>query len=303
MRGLSPKTIELIMFARLLLAEFHPMTLRQLHYAIFSAAQIAYANDQASYRRLSRATTTARRAFREWDLYGGDPPEHGIDPAWMIDETRQGEVVSVWRDVGEYVDTVRNAYRRDHWETQPNHVEVWSEKATVLGSIRPICAKWGVTTRVAHGYGSCGMEMDTADLFESLGKPITVLYLGDFDPSGTQMEEDIHQRVQRASGIEFEMVRVAIHGQDIKRFKLPPQKVKDSDTRARSFRRQFGRNAATVELDALPVDELRRRLDQAIGDLVDRKLWDRQTATEEVEFACIQRFADAIKSLPQIRPE
>jgi hypothetical protein len=66
-----------------------------LHYAIFSAAQIAYANDQASYRRLSRATTTARRAFREWDLYGDDPPEHGIDPTWMIDETRQGEVVSV----------------------------------------------------------------------------------------------------------------------------------------------------------------------------------------------------------------
>jgi hypothetical protein len=39
MRGLSEKTLELIAFARLLLVELHPMTtLRQLHYAIFSAA-------------------------------------------------------------------------------------------------------------------------------------------------------------------------------------------------------------------------------------------------------------------------
>jgi hypothetical protein len=33
MRGLSEKTTELISVARQLLAEFHPMTLRQLHYA------------------------------------------------------------------------------------------------------------------------------------------------------------------------------------------------------------------------------------------------------------------------------
>jgi hypothetical protein len=56
MRGLSAKTLELIAFARRLLAELHPMTLRQLHYAIFSAAKIAYDNTPADYKRLSRAT-------------------------------------------------------------------------------------------------------------------------------------------------------------------------------------------------------------------------------------------------------
>jgi hypothetical protein len=64
MRGLSKKTLELIAFARQLLEAAHPMTLRQLHYAIFSAAKIDYDNAQADYKRLSRATTFARRTHR-----------------------------------------------------------------------------------------------------------------------------------------------------------------------------------------------------------------------------------------------
>ena len=54
MRGLAKRTEELIHFAYTQLAESHPMTLRQLHYAIFSAAKIDYENTQADYKRLSR---------------------------------------------------------------------------------------------------------------------------------------------------------------------------------------------------------------------------------------------------------
>jgi hypothetical protein len=303
-RGLSNDTLELIGFARSLLRASHPMTLRQLHYAIFSSSEIAYENSQASYKRLSRATTTARRAFRQWQLAGaeGPMPEHGIDPRWMIDETRQPEGVSVWTDAAEYAESVRASYRRDNWQTQQNHVEIWSEKATVLGSIRPIANKWGVKTRVCHGYGSCGLEMQVGDLFESVGaeKDITVLYIGDHDPSGDQMQDDIHGRAATASGLDFAIVRLAIHPEDIKKFKLPPQKIKDTDTRAARFRRKFGKNANTVELDALPVDELRRRLDGAIDELVDHEPWDRQLAVQEVELDCIREFAERLKKLPQI---
>jgi hypothetical protein len=47
MRGLSARTLELIAFAHQLLADLHPMTLRQLHYTIFSAAKIVYDNTMA----------------------------------------------------------------------------------------------------------------------------------------------------------------------------------------------------------------------------------------------------------------
>jgi hypothetical protein len=303
-RGMSKDTLALIDYARTLLAANHPMTLRQLHYAIFSRNEIEYANDKASYSRLGRATTTARRAYRDWELAEGSipMPPHGIDPSWMVDESRQPETVSVWKDAHQYIEAVGWSYRRDNWQTQPNHVELWSEKATILGSIRPVAQKWGITTRVCHGYGSCGQEMDVGHLFEDIGsdKEITVLYAGDHDPSGVQMEEDIHRRVEQASGIKFTMLRLAIHPEDIRKFNLPPQRIKEKDSRAAGFKRQFGADAPTVELDALPVDELRNRIEKAVLGLVDHELWNRQIRVQKVELNCIREFTDRIKNLPQL---
>ena len=80
MRGLAKNTKELSEYARGLLEVDHPQTLRQLHYAIFSRQEIDYANDKASYGRLSRVTTLARRSYREWELAG----EIGTEPAVSI---------------------------------------------------------------------------------------------------------------------------------------------------------------------------------------------------------------------------
>jgi hypothetical protein len=104
MRGPSLKTIELILFARSLLEQFRPMTLRQLHYAIFSAAVIAYANTKADYKRLSRATTDARRLYRQYELIDdiGHAPRYTFPGGWIVDETREAEMVSVWDDVDAY---------------------------------------------------------------------------------------------------------------------------------------------------------------------------------------------------------
>ncbi len=162
------------------------MTLRQLHYAIFSAAKIAYDNTQADYKRLSRATTTARRLYRERELAGHPEhliPGHAIPPGWIVDEVRESEIVSMWDDLAEYMDCVKTSYRRNNWLDQPNHVEIFSEKATVLGSLRPITQKYGVMLRACRGFGSTGMETVIGDLFEGIKKPITVFYLGDHDPA------------------------------------------------------------------------------------------------------------------------
>jgi hypothetical protein len=62
-RGFSEKSRDLISSARELREAAHPMPLRHLHYAIFSAAKIDYENAQADHERPSRATTVARRAI------------------------------------------------------------------------------------------------------------------------------------------------------------------------------------------------------------------------------------------------
>jgi hypothetical protein len=308
MRGLSKKIRELIAFARQVLEEHHPMTLRQLHYAIFSAAKIDYKNEPEDYKRLSRATTRARRDYREYELFGmGETDPDLLDsvslipPDWIVDELREAEQVSMWTDVGEYMTAVKRSYRRDNWQTQPNYCEVWSEKATVLGSLRPITEEYGVMLRACRGFGSTGMETQVGNLFEGIDKPITIYYAGDHDPSGHDIERDIHRRAQAASGKELAMIRLAIHPADIKAFRLPPQKIKKSDSRAAGFERKFGKKAPTVELDALPVEELRRRVREAIEVLIDFELWNRQVAVQAVELKCIAEFADTVKNLPQVK--
>ena len=90
--------------------------------------------------------------------------------------------------------------------------------------------------RVCRGFGSAGMEDQVGRLFEGIDKPITVFYVGDHDASGVLIEKDMHRRVQTASGVEFEMIRLAIHVEDIAKFNLPPQQIKENDVRAPAFR-------------------------------------------------------------------
>jgi len=113
----------------------------------------------------------------------------------MVDETREPETVSVWTDAATYIETVTRAYRRDNWQDQENYCEAWSEKGTILGAIRPVAEKWGITLRVCHGFGSTGMEQQISACFAGVDKDITVFYLGDQDPSGHVIEQDIHDRV------------------------------------------------------------------------------------------------------------
>jgi len=221
----------------------------------------------------------------------------------MVDETREGQRVNLWTDKDEFIETVKRAYRRDNWQDQPNYCEVWSEKATVLGSVRPIADKYGITLRVCHGFGSTGMESDVGSTFESLDKNITIFYLGDHDPSGHVIEEDMHRRAQCASGVTFRMVRLAIHPADIAKFNLPPQTIKKSDSRAASFQKRFGQSAKTVELDALPASELRDRIETAVSGLIEFEPWNRQVRIQQIELQCIRDFADRVKNLSQTEPE
>ena len=100
--------------------------------------------------------------------------------------------------------------------------------------------------------------------------------------------------------MNFDLVRPAIHAEDIVRFNLPPQRIKDTDSRSAGFRKEFGSNAATVELDALPAAELRRRVEDAVSSLINYESWERQEKVERAELACISEFADRVRNLPQL---
>jgi hypothetical protein len=293
-------TRQLIEAALKILEEENPMTIRQLFYRLVSIVLIA--NTLSDYHRVSRLMTKARRDDR-------CPYE------WIVDRSRPTYAPSVWRDPAGYAEGVKQSYRKDYWEMQPNYCELWCEKDAIIGSIQDLTDRLGLTVRVGRGFLSATRINDIAQHLNSVNKRNkTVFYLGDHDPSGQDIQRAAYVRVrqrarelwssERASfphgdGLTpwFEVERIAIHPEDIAKFKLPPLRIRTkedgeyADPRAKNFVKKHGKHC--VELDALPPTELRRRIREAVESKLDMKLWNRAIAIEEVELRSIVETVSA----------
>src|SRR5215831_5599457 len=128
---------------------------------------------------------------------------------WIVDETRELEKVSTWRDPAAYARTVARSYRRDFWIQQPVRCEVWSEKGTVRGVLGPVLDDYAVGFRVMHGFGSATTVHDVAEDYD--GRPLIALYVGDWDPSGLwTSERDLPERLSRYDGGHVAVKRIAL---------------------------------------------------------------------------------------------
>lgn len=245
------KTLELIESARAVLAEYHPMTVRQVYYQLVSSHVIE--NNRSQYSRLSKALVTARQ-------------EEMIPWAWIEDRTRRPRDVSMWYDLSDFIRTVRNAYRRDVWETQPRYVVCWLEKDALSGIFEAITQEYGVTLIVGRGYNSWTIRQELAERFLSLDKPATVLYFGDFDPSGEDICRDLRDSFAFFKTCP-EVVKVSLTHEDVVRYQLPPDFAKRTDTRTKKHIKRYG--DISVELDALPLPVLQSKIKKSIEANMD----------------------------------
>jgi len=256
--GKHQKTIDLIQLAAAILAQEHPMTVRQLYYQL--VVRQAIENSQSAYNRVGRAMVAAR-------LEGAVPWEH------IEDRTRRPRSVSMWDDLADFGETIRRAYRRDVWNTQPALLEAWLEKDALSGIFEDVLRPYGVTLNVGKGYDGwssihgAAARWGAADGTDG-GPAVSIIYFGDHDPSGEDMLRSLQERLaQLGSHPTFE--KVAILHEDIDLYNLPPDFAKTSDTRHAGFVAEHG--DATVELDALPVAILRQRLTRAVESRMDLK--------------------------------
>lgn len=281
-RGKSAKTIALIDAMHDILREVEPATVRSVCYRLFVDGWI----DSMAVKntgKVSKHLVWAR--------------ENGIIPwGWVVDEHRRGECIASWDNPGDLIDAAVHQYRKDYWADQPNWVEVWSEKGTVRGTLKPILDKYGVTLRVMHGYSSATAIYDVARLTRAIDKPLTVLYVGDWDPSGMNMSEvDIPQRLARYAGAAT-ITRVALTKMDVSERDLPSFEAatKAKDSRHRWFIKNYGTRC--WELDALPPPDLRESVENAILELLDRDAWEQACFIENAEVASIHECLDQWKA-------
>jgi hypothetical protein len=102
----------------------------------------------------------------------------------------------MWENPTQFAETVKKAYRKDYWETQPTHVEIWTEKDTIIGTIQEVTEKYGVAVRVNRGFSSATRAFEIAEYFQHLDdKRVVIFYLGDHDPSGIVIETELYKRL------------------------------------------------------------------------------------------------------------
>ena len=259
------KTESIVKMAMEVLADCHPMTVRQVYYQLVSRQVIQ--NSRAAYQGVSNALVDARReGLIPWD--------------WIEDRNRRPRSVPMWDNLSDFADTCRRSYRRDIWATQPVHVETWLEKDALSGIFEEALAPFGVTLNVGRGYDGWSSIQRAAQRFNSKTVPVAVLYFGDFDPSGVDMVRSLIERLA-ALDANPEVVKCALTREDIAQYNLPPDFAKKTDTRAAGFIAKHG--DISVELDALPTDILRRRLIEAVESRMDLSALEATKALEDGE--------------------
>lgn len=275
-RGRAKRSLDMIKAMYEIAEDAQPITERGVGYKLFSLGFIpSMSKMQSVYRLLKEAR------------------EEGTVPwEWIVDETRELEQVSSWHNPDAFVRCVARSYRRDFWQQQPTRVEVWSEKGTVRGMLQPVLDEYGVGFRVMHGFGSATIINDVAQYDDS--RPLIILYIGDFDPSGLWMSErDIPERLKRYGGDHISIRRIALLHEDCMALgERPAFNVADKrkDPRAPWFRRTFGQ--LCWELDAMDPNDLRARVEAEINEHIEPEAWERCRIVNEAEQQSLRHFLD-----------
>jgi hypothetical protein len=294
----SADTLAVIVQANQILDEYaaagYDLTLRQLYYQFVSRDLIP--NVERSYKRLGSIINDARLSgYIDWDS--------------IVDRTRNVRMLQHWDDPADIIDATARSYKVDLWEQQNSYVEVWIEKDALVGVIE------GVSTELDVPYFSCRGYTSQSEMWSAAqrigtqvqaGKRITILHLGDHDPSGIDMTRDIedrlrlfiatdyaHWQMDRTANWDelskanqdstvkqwvndaldrFEVRRIALNMDQINQYQPPPNPAKLSDSRAEGYIREYGYES--WELDALPPDVLSGLVRTHVEGMIEDPAWD-----------------------------
>lgn len=249
----KPHELDIILKIREFAKENKPITVRQAYYQL----KVLELVKEGDYHRVVRLLTKMRMS--------------GIIPMeWIVDDTRHPEKTPSWETIGEIIDAAIDQYRSDWQIDQPIYIEVWLEKRTLRRIFYPITNHYDVYLCVGGGYQSLDMIRTAAERIKQRlekGQKVIILYFGDLNPSGKDIPRDIVKRLSLL-GVNVELKEIALTKQDITDFKLPRNPTAKKDARIKWFHEKYGIDYS-VELDALPPQVLREKIERSIRGHLD----------------------------------
>ena len=262
------------------LRDFHPLSARQIHYALLNDPPLrhaskpgsVYRNDGKSYKSLLDLLTRARLA--------------GLVPMGQIaDETRPVQTWNVHGDVQDYIadelEIFLRTYRRDLLASQPNHIELVAEKNTVAPVVMPVAREYCIPATIGRGYCSLPPRAAMADRYHRSGKEAFILLVvSDFDPDGEEIAHSLARSLRDDFGVgRIEPVKVALTAEQVERFGLHTDaEAKKGSAHYRKFTQRYGKDV--YELEALSPAQLQELVRQSIHSVLDMDAFEREQDQE-----------------------
>jgi len=277
------------------------LTIRQLYYQLVSVQ--AFPNTVRSYKNLINALSEWRKAGlipyeafedRSRTMHRFDKGERADDPmGWAYGYMNAG-----------YMEARR--YRLARWYGQPKRVIVGVEKQAQEQIFSQICENFAVDLVIVKGYSSLSYLQTVAESMkdeENDDRDVVVLYFGDHDPSGQDIPRSFAENLNALFGVDFEIERIALNPDQVRRYKPLPAPVKRKDSRAKKFVSEFG--TSVYELDSLNPNITQSLIRSAIEAHFDRRIEAEREDLERKGRAKIERLfknhkmADMMKTLEE----
>lgn len=306
---------EIVSIANRYASQGYDLSVRQLYYQLVAADRIP--NTIASYKQITVITDRLRMAGM-------------LDWYRIVDRTRHVGGRGHWDSPDQVVLSSADAYAIDHWEDQPRRVEIWVEKEALAGVIGRVGMNEDVSYFACRGYTSTSAMWLAARRFLDYwktGQAVTILHLGDHDPSGIDMTRDIRARLEHFLSVDWvrdhrwafdrdhlfaqyeeilphleERVgpdplvikRIALNMDQIQAYQPPPNPAKTTDSRYKAYQELHG--IESWELDALEPSILADLMTQEIRAIRDDELYqariDRENEERGILTELVERWDD-----------
>ena len=158
------------------------VTLRQLFYQLVSA--LILPNTTSAYKQLSHHIAKARRV--------GDFPA-------LMDRTRSIHRPISFESPDAAATVLVDAYRRERTEGQPWSIYLGVEKAGLVEQLSDWFDERGLPILPLGGYSSEDFVETVGEDVSRFNRPTVLLYAGDLDPSGEDIDRDFIKRTDRAA--------------------------------------------------------------------------------------------------------
>lgn len=255
-------------------------TVRQIFYQFVARNLIP--NKHNEYVKLGELINNARMCgLIDWDS--------------VVDRTRPLWGKEHFDSPDEMVRDAATKYHRNMWADQKCYVEVWIEKDALLSVVESVCEDFDVPYMACRGYGSQSSVWRAGHYrikpMMDAGRDVTILYLGDHDPSGLNMTEDLRKRLGMFAEQPVNIQRIAMNMDQIEKYNPPPNPTKPKDSRTENYEAEFGDTC--WELDALDFKVIRELITDEIHRRIDWTPWNVSVDIQAAGRRELEEMADA----------